>query len=183
MNNTHNWNRDYGEQAWRKTRTLMWILHRTSVYANACMNDAKYSNPDSDTAVTSGWSANESLEFDPRPIDTDEQSSNSSLKAANTEARRRSAYSSRHSYPFLRSMSVRNPRSIVWLTAETPPRIRVSSLCLWRRVSIPHPDQQTLSVNSCIPKPMCSDFVQGRRQRVRAPDSQLQSDFWLGLRG
>jgi len=132
MNNTHNWNGDYREQAWRKTRTLMWILHRTSVYANASMNDAKCSNLDSDNAVTSGWSANESLEFDPRPIDTDEQSSNSSLKAANTEAPCRSAYSSRHSYQFLRSMSVRNPRSIVWLTAETPPRIRVTSVCLWR---------------------------------------------------
>jgi len=132
MNNTRNWNGDYMEQAWRKTRKLMWILHRTSAYANASMNDAKCSNPDSDTAVTCGWSANDSLEFDPRPIDTDDQSSNSSLKAANTEAQCRSAYSSRHSHPFLRSMSVRNPRSIVWLTAETPPRIRVSSLCLWQ---------------------------------------------------
>jgi hypothetical protein len=131
-NNTHNWNRDYGEQALRKTRNLMWILHRTSVYVNASMNDTKCSNMESDTAVISGWSANESLEFDPSPIDTDEQSSNSSLTAANTEAPCRSAYSSRHSYPFLRSMSVRKPRSIVWLTAETPPRIRVSSLGLWR---------------------------------------------------
>jgi len=69
----------------------MWILHRASVYANVSMNDAKYSNPESDTAVTSGWSANESLEFDPGPIDTDEQSSNSSLQAANTEARCRSS--------------------------------------------------------------------------------------------
>jgi len=103
LNNTHNWNRDYGEQARRKTRKLMRILRRTSVYANASMNDAKCSNPDSDTVVTSGWSANESLEFDPRPIDTDEQSSNSSLKAANTEAPCRSVFSSRHSYPFLRS--------------------------------------------------------------------------------
>ena len=137
--NTHNWNRDYGEQAWRKTRKLMWILHRTSVYANVSMNDAKCSNPDSDTAVISGWSANESLEFDPRLIDTDEQSSNSSLKAANTEAPCRSAYSSRLSYPFLRSMSVWKPRSIVWLTAKTPPIIRVSSLCL-ARVSILNPD-------------------------------------------
>jgi hypothetical protein len=50
------------------------------VYVHASMNDVERSSPESDTVMTTGWSANESLEFDPRPIDTGEQSSTSCQK-------------------------------------------------------------------------------------------------------
>lgn len=90
INNTHNWNRVLRVQVRNKTGMLIWIWHMESVYVHASMKHVERSYPDSDTAMTTGWSANENLEFDPRPIDTGEQSPTSSHKTVNTQVSVRS---------------------------------------------------------------------------------------------